>query len=80
MTTYELEQSLNALYIDLDSAESMDEETACRVYNVDSKAEIIEVIKDEIDTFKVILESGNCEDDGIDYDAICMVQGLPRYA
>jgi len=49
MTTYELEQGLNALYRDLETAESMDEETACKVYNVDCKAEIIEVIKEEID-------------------------------
>lgn len=56
MTRYELEQGLDALYIDLNNVENMDEETACRVHNVDCKAEIIEVIQEEIDTYKVALE------------------------
>ena len=80
MTTYELEQGLNALYRDLETAESMDEETACKVYNVDCKAEIIEVIKEDIETYKAILGPDDCEDNGMDYDSLCMVQGLSRYA
>lgn len=80
MTTYELEQGLNALYRDLDNIQNMDEETACRVYNVDCKAEIIEVIEEEIETYKAILGTDDCEDDGMDYDALCEVQGLSRYA
>lgn len=55
MTLYELEQGLNALYKDLDNAKNMDEETACRVYNVDCKAEIVEVIQEEIDTYEAII-------------------------
>ena len=46
MTHYELEQGLNALYRDLDNIQNMDEATARRVYNVDCKADIIEVIQD----------------------------------
>lgn len=80
MTTYELEQGLNALYRDLETVESMDEETACRVYNVDYKAEIIEVIEEEIETYKAILGADDNDDDGMDYDALCAVQGLSRYA
>lgn len=80
MTTYELEQGLKALYRDLDTAEGMDEETARRVYNVDCKAEIIEVIEEEIETYKAILGGDDNEDDGMDYDALCEVQGLSRYA
>lgn len=80
MTTYELEQGLNALYRDLETAKSMDEETARRVYNVDCKAEIIEVIEEEIETYKSILGVDDNEDDSIDYDALCEVQGLSRYA
>ena len=79
MTRYELEQELNALYIDLDNVENMDEATACRVYNVDCKYEILEVIQDEINTFRVLLQP-DTEDNGMDYDALCMVQGLSRYA
>ncbi|OCR43680.1 hypothetical protein AC239_08200 [Bacteroides fragilis] len=59
----------------------MDEETACRVYNVDCKADIIEVIKEEIETYEtILLGSGSGEDSGMDYDALCEVQGLSRYA
>lgn len=80
MTRYELERGLDTLYIDLNNVQNMDEETACRVHNVDCKAEIIEVIQEEIDTYKAILERDTYEDDGMDYDALCRVQGLSRYA
>lgn len=80
MTRYELEQGLNALYRDLDNVENMDETTACRVYNVDCKADIIEVMQEEIETYQAILGLDAKEDDGMDYDALCMVQGLSRYA
>lgn len=81
MTQFELEQGLNALRKDLFAADSMDEATACRVYNVDCKADIIEVIKDEIATYETILSrSVVVEDSGMDYDALCEVQGLSRYA
>ena len=80
MTQFELEQGLNALRKDLFAADSMDEATACRVYNVDCKADIIEVIKEEIATYETILSrSVVVEDSGMDYDALCEVQGLSRY-
>ena len=81
MTQFELEQGLNALRKDLFAADSMDEATACRFYNVDCKADIIEVIKEEIATYETILSrSVVVEDSGMDYDALCEVQGLSRYA
>lgn len=81
MTRFELEQGLNALRKDLFAADSMDEATACRVYNVDCKADIIEVIKEEIATYETILSrSVVVEDSGMDYEALCEVQGLSRYA
>lgn len=80
MTHYELEQGLNALYRDLDNIQNMDEATARRVYNVDYKADIIEVIQDEIETYKAILGPDTSEDDGMDYDILCTVQGISRYA
>ena len=55
MTNYEIQQHIDSLYRDLDNVKNMDEATACRVYNVDYKAEIIEVIQDEIDTCKAIM-------------------------
>ena len=80
MTRYEIEQGLDALYRDLNNVQNMDEETACRVYNVDCKADIIEVIEEEIDTYETILKPDTGEDNGMDYDALCLIQGLSRYA
>lgn len=81
MTRYEIEQGLNALYRDLDDAQNMDEETARRVYNVDCKADIIEVIEEEINTYEAILSGPDTgEDNDMDYDALCLIQGLSRYA
>ena len=81
MTHYELEQGLNALYKDLDNIQNMDEETVRRVYNVDCKADIIEVIEEEIDTYEAILAGPDTgEDNDMDYDALCLIQGLSRYA
>lgn len=80
MTRYEIEQGLDALYRDLDNVQNMDEETACRVYNVDCKADIIEVIKEEIDTYEAILKPDTGEDNDMDYNALCLIQGLSRYA
>lgn len=80
MTRYEIEQGLDALYRDLNNVQNMDEETARRVYNVDCKADIIEVIKEEIDTYEAILKPDTGEDNDMDYDALCLIQGLSRYA
>ena len=49
MTRYEIEQELNRLYRDLDTTYNSDEETACLLFNADSKAEAIQAIVDEID-------------------------------
>ena len=77
MTRCEIEQGLNALYRDLDHVQNMDEETARRVYNVDCKADIIE----EIDIYEAILSGPDTdEDNDMDYDALCLIQGLSRYA
>lgn len=75
MTTYELQQGLNALYRDLENANNMDEETACRIYNVDYKAEILEVIKEEIATYESLLIPESKEDE-MDYAALQRVQGM----
>ena len=81
MTRCEIEQGLNALYRDLDHVQNMDEETARRVYNVDCKADIIEVIEEKIDIYEAILSGPDTdEDNDMDYDALCLIQGLSRYA
>ena len=49
MTRYEIEQELDELYKDLNTAYNSDEETACLLFNTDTKAEAIQAITDEID-------------------------------
>lgn len=81
MTRYEIERELDSLYKDLEIAHNSDEQTVCRVFNADSKREAIQVITDEIDNYESALEEYNLpDDDGMDYDALCRVQGLARYA
>lgn len=59
MTRYELEQGLNALRRDLETANGCDEMTARRIYNADCKADIIEVIEEDIATYEAILGKEN---------------------
>ena len=80
MTRYEIEQGLDALYRDLNNVQNMDEESARRVYNVDCKADIIDVIEEEIDTYEAILKPDTGEDNDMDYDTLFLIQGLSRYA
>ena len=83
MTRYEIERELDSLYKDLEIAQNSDEQTVCRVFNTDSKREAIQVITDEIDNYESALEEFDQpanDDDGMDYDALCSVQGLARYA
>ena len=75
MNKVQLQQGLNALYRDLENANNMDEETACRIYNVDYKAEILDVIKEEIATYESMLRPESQEDE-MDYAALQMVQGM----
>ena len=76
MDRIQLQQGLNALYRDLENANNMDEETACRIYNVDYKDEILEVIKEEITTYESLLRTEPQEME-MDYAALQMVQGMP---
>lgn len=49
MTRHEIEQELNELYRDLNTAYNSDEEIACLLFNTDTKTEAIQTIVDEID-------------------------------
>lgn len=81
MTRYEIERELDSLYKDLEIAHNSDEQTVCRVFNTDSKKEAVQIITDSIDNYESALEEYNLpDDDGMDYDALCRVQGLARYA
>ena len=73
MNAYTINQQLDSLYKDLEAAHNNDERTVCLMFNADSKKEAIQLITDEIG-FET------CEDDGMDYDALCRVQGISRYA
>lgn len=81
MTRYEIERELDSLYKDLNIAHNADEQTVCRVFNTDTKNEAIRTITDEIDNYESALEEyDQSNDDGMDYDALCWVQGIARYA
>lgn len=43
------------------------------IYNVDTKEEAVQGLLESIEP------ESDYEDDGIDYDALCAVQGLARY-
>lgn len=79
MTQYEIEREIEKQEADLNIVESSDEKTACFLFNAESKAELIEAIKDEIRFYRNLLQPDIYEDDGMDYDALCQVQGLSRY-
>lgn len=75
MDRVQLQQGLNALYRDLERIEYMSEEEVCKTYNADCKSDIIEVIEEEIATYKKLLEP--IEEDEMDYAALQEVQGMP---
>ena len=75
MDRVQLQQGLNALYIDLENVKSMSEEEVCKKYNADCKSDIIDVIEEEIATYKKLLEP--IEEDKMDYSALQSVQGMP---
>ena len=75
MNAYTINQQLDSLYKDLEAAHNNDEEAVCLMFNADSKKEAIQLItEDALKGFET------CEDDGMDYDALCRVQGISRYA
>ena len=60
MTRYEIESQLTELTSELKNVVmQMDEQTVCRVYNADEKAEIIVLINEEINTCVELLEELN---------------------
>ena len=81
MNAYTINQQLDSLYKDLEAAHNNDEEAVCLMFNADSKKEAIQLITDEIDSLEDALKGfETCEDDDMDYDALCRVQGISRYA
>lgn len=81
MDRYEIEKELDSLYQDLQIAHNADEQTVCLTFNADSKQEAIRLITDEIDRYEEMLQELDLpDDDGMDYDALCRVMGLARYA
>ena len=74
MDRIQLQQGLNALYRDLENVRSMSEKEVCKTYNADCKSDIIEVIEEEIATYKRLLEP--IEEDNMDYASLQEVQGM----
>lgn len=66
MTRYEIEQELDELYKDLNTAYNSDEETACLLFNTDTKAEAIQAITDEIDCHEDWLKAMDEEEEPYD--------------
>lgn len=83
MNRYEIDKQLTSLYKELDQVAAANELTACILCNTNTKQEAIEAIQQEIDYYegqlKEIEESEQCDDDGMDYDALCYSQGISRY-
>lgn len=56
MTRYEIENNLTSLYRELDTVNSMDEETVKRCCNADCKNDAIEAIKENINCYECALK------------------------
>ncbi len=77
-----MSEILNDLYKLLEQVQMANEFTACIICNTDTKQEAIECIQQEIDFYECQLKENEryeCEDDGMDYDALCYSQGISRY-
>ncbi len=73
---------LETLYAELREVRQMNEEEVCRRYNAESRQEILELILEDIAVEEQLCQPSLADDEadsGIDYDAICRVQGLSRY-
>lgn len=62
MTRHEIEQTLNQLRKDLNTAYGCDEETARLLFSVDTKAEAIKAITEEIDFYEEALKKFDAPD------------------
>lgn len=80
--TSELNKQLDALYLDLDVAQRMSEESVCATFNADSKKELIDILNDEIDRLEDLLDEDEMEtweEQETERTCLCVSQGLSRY-
>jgi len=70
---------LDDLYKELERVSSMTEAEVKRAYNADSKSEILALINADIESILKEQYEDEDYDDGMDYDALCRVQGLSRF-
>lgn len=70
---------LDDLYRELERVSSMTEAEVKRAYNADSKSEILALINADIESILKEQYEDEDYDDGMDYDALCRVQGLSRF-
>lgn len=80
MDAYSINQELDRLYAELEKVTAMPFKEVCKKYNADYKSEVIASINEEIQSLESELHDEIYSDDDMDYDAICEVQGLARYA
>lgn len=81
MDAYTISRQLDSLYRDLEAAHNGSEQAVCLKFNADSRQEIIELLTEEINELEEELKGFDpCDDDGMDYDALCRSQGISRYA
>lgn len=82
------EYDLDKLISELNNVQQMSEEEACKEYNAESKDTLIAYLKEDIDEmrrkiqekengYKALQYSHELEED---FTAICLQQGLSRYA
>lgn len=77
-----MSEILNDLYKLLEQVNMANELTACILCNTDTKQEAIEGIQQEISFYECQLKEVDkceCDDNGMDYDALCYSQGISRY-
>lgn len=75
MTRYEIEQEIEKQEAALELVNGCDEEVACLLFNVDSKAEAISLITDELDFYRSLLKP-DPENAGMDYVNLQLSQGM----
>lgn len=77
MNISEIKASLENLYAELDEVKAMTEQRACDTYNVNSKSEIIAIIHEDITALeKNYAQATLPDDDGMDYAALQLSQGM----
>ena len=77
MRATEVSNKLDELYRELESVRGMSESEVCSKYNADCKQDIEDIIEEEIESLRSYECDYYSEDDGMDYNSLQQLQGLP---